>query len=277
MRTVKCSLISETVAQMCTQACISLPDNITCAIRKAYETENSEASKSALGDILENIRISSESRLPLCQDTGIACVFVTLGQEVHIEGGSLTKAINEGVRCAYRDSYLRKSVVSDPIERVNTTDNTPAIIYFDIVEGDILELTVAPKGAGSENMSAVKMLTPADGIEGVKRFVIDTVRNADANPCPPVVVGVGIGGNFDRAAVNAKRALLLPIGEKRDTTELENELRESINRLNIGTMGYGGSVTCLGVNVIKAPTHIAMLPVAVNMNCHCTRHVTRRL
>ncbi len=212
--------------------------------------------------------------MPICQDTGLACIFLEIGQEVYIDG-NLEDAINEGVRQGYTEGFLRKSCVKDPIRRINTNDNTPAMIYYEIVAGDKIKLTVAPKGFGSENMSAIKMLSPADGIEGVKKFVLDTVRNAGPNPCPPIVVGVGIGGTFDKAALMAKKALLLDVtNENPDEfyAEVEKELLEKINMLGIGPQGFGGKTTALGVNILTLPTHIAGLPCAVNINCHVTRH-----
>ena len=216
--------------------------------------------------------------MPICQDTGMACVFVELGQDVHITGGSLEDAINEGVRRGYEEGFLRKSVVKDPLNRVNTKDNTPAIIYYDIVKGDKVKITVAPKGFGSENMSRIAMLKPSDGIEGVKKFILETVENAGPNPCPPMVVGVGIGGTFDKAAYLAKKALLRPIDQSSEIEfykELEEELIEEINKLGIGPQGFGGRTTALGINIEVYPTHIAGLPVAVNINCHATRHKER--
>ena len=218
--------------------------------------------------------------MPICQDTGMACVFVEIGQEVHIVGGLLQDAINEGVRRGYDEGFLRKSVVKDPIHRVNTKDNTPAIIYYDIVSGDKIKITVAPKGFGSENMSRIKMLKPSDGLQGVKDFIIETVKLAGPNPCPPIVVGVGIGGTFDKAAYLAKKALIRPLNKRNDEkfySDLEEELLETINKLGIGPQGFGGKTTALGVNIETYPTHIAGLPVAVNINCHVTRHKEREI
>lgn len=218
--------------------------------------------------------------MPICQDTGMACVFVEIGQEVHIVGGLLQDAINEGVRRGYDEGFLRKSVVKDPIHRVNTKDNTPAIIYYDIVSGDKIKITVAPKGFGSENMSRIKMLKPSDGLQGVKDFIIETVKLAGPNPCPPIVVGVGIGGTFDKAAYLAKKALIRPLNKRNDEkfySDLEEELLETINKLGIGPQGFGGKTTALGLNIETYPTHIAGLPVAVNINCHATRHKEREI
>lgn len=218
--------------------------------------------------------------MPICQDTGMACVFVEIGQEVHIVGGLLEDAINEGVRRGYNEGFLRKSVVKDPIDRINTKDNTPAIIYYDIVKGDKLKITVAPKGFGSENMSRIKMLKPSDGLQGVKDFVIETVKLAGPNPCPPIVIGVGIGGTFDKVAYLAKKALIRPLNKKNSNqfySDLEKELLDAINKLGIGPQGFGGKTTALGLNIETYPTHIAGLPVAVNINCHATRHKEREI
>ncbi len=218
--------------------------------------------------------------MPICQDTGMACVFVEIGQEVHIVGGLLEDAINEGVRRGYNEGFLRKSVVKDPIDRINTKDNTPAIIYYDIVKGDKLKITVASKGFGSENMSRIKMLKPSDGLQGVKDFVIETVKLAGPNPCPPIVIGVGIGGTFDKVAYLAKKALIRPLNKKNSNqfySDLEKELLDAINKLGIGPQGFGGKTTALGLNIETYPTHIAGLPVAVNINCHATRHKEREI
>ena len=224
--------------------------------------------------------MAKKEDLPICQDTGMACVFVEVGQEVHIVGGLLQDAINEGVRKGYDEGFLRKSVVKDPINRVNTKDNTPAIIYYDIVPGDKIKVTVAPKGFGSENMSRIKMLKPSDGLQGVKDFIIETVKLAGPNPCPPIVIGVGIGGTFDKAAYLAKKALIRPLNKRNNEkfySDLEEELLETINKLGIGPQGFGGKTTALGLNIETYPTHIAGLPVAVNINCHATRHKEREI
>ena len=218
--------------------------------------------------------------MPICQDTGMACIFIEIGQEVHIVGGALEDAINEGVRRGYDEGFLRKSVVKDPINRVNTKDNTPAIIYYDIVPGNKLKITVAPKGFGSENMSRIKMLKPSDGLQGVKDFIIETVKLAGPNPCPPIIIGVGIGGTFDKAAYLAKKALIRPLNKRNDEKfygDLEEELLETINKLGIGPQGFGGKTTALGINIETYPTHIAGLPVAVNINCHATRHKEKEI
>ena len=215
--------------------------------------------------------------MPICQDTGMACVFIEIGQDVHLTGGNLYDAVNEGVRAGYRDGYLRKSVVKDPVRRGNTGDNTPAMIYTDIVDGENIRITVAPKGFGSENMSAIRMFKPSAGIEGIKDFIIETVENAGPNPCPPMVIGVGIGGTFDKAALLAKKALLRPLGSHNDDeyyAELETEMLEKINALGIGPQGFGGRTTALGLNIETLPTHIAGMPCAININCHVTRHKT---
>jgi fumarate hydratase subunit alpha len=279
MRVVKSDLIVETVRQLCIDANILLPDDVKCAIDKARKEETYRPACSTLDLLVDNYELAAREQVAICQDTGLACVFVEIGQDVYVEG-SLEDAINEGVRQGYKDGYLRKSVVADPLRRVNTNDNTPAMIYYEIKKGDGLKITVAPKGAGSENMSAVKMLVPADGIEGVKKFVIDTVQNAGPNPCPPIIVGVGIGGTFDKAATLAKKALLREVTEPNPDPfyqKLEEELLEKINELGIGPQGFGGRTTALGVNVLRMPTHIASLPVAVNINCHVTRHKSKEI
>ena len=279
MRIINAERITECVKKLCIEANCSLPGDVRACIEASLEAETWPLAKDVLGRIVENYRIAEKEQCPICQDTGMACVFVSVGQDVHIEG-SLTDAINEGVRRGYTEGYLRKSVVADPIRRGNTGDNTPAMIYYDIVPGDKVEITVAPKGFGSENMSAVKMLKPSDGIEGVKEFVIKTVEEAGPNPCPPVVVGVGIGGTFDKAAFMAKKALLRPLQSKNDDAfyaALEEELLEKINALGVGPQGLGGRTTALGVNIEQCPTHIAGLPVAVNINCHVTRHAVEVL
>lgn len=252
-----------------------LGEDVVQRLQECEKKEESPTGKEVLNKILENAQIAESDQVPLCQDTGFAVFFVELGQEVHIVGGDFVEAVNEGVRQGYKEGYLRKSIVSDPIERKNTGDNTPAVIYTDIVQGDGVKIIIAPKGGGSENMSEVKMLAPAAGIEGVKGFVIDRVLRSGANPCPPVVVGVGIGGTFDKCAQIAKRALLRPIGSKHPNpfyAELEEELLERINRLGIGPQGFGGRCTALAVHIEVHPCHIASFPVAVNMQCHVARH-----
>lgn len=279
MRNIESQLIVSTVKELCIKANSFLPSDVRSRICQACETEPWPLAKNILGTIKENFQIAEDNFVPICQDTGMACVFIRIGQEVHVEG-NLEQAINEGVRQGYTEGYLRKSVVRDPLDRVNTKDNTPAMIYYEIVPGDELKITVAPKGFGSENMSQIKMLRPADGLEGVKNFVLKVVEDAGPNPCPPIVVGVGIGGTFDKAALLAKKALMRSIDErnpKQFYADLENELLEKINSLGIGPQGAGGRTTALAVNIEEMPTHIAGLPVAVNINCHVTRHMSKTL
>ena len=279
MRVINSEKITDAVRRLSIEANCFLPEDVKAALLAHRDAEDSEVAREVLDRIIENYGIAERDGCPICQDTGMACVFVKLGQDVHIEG-SLTDAINEGVRQGYRDGYLRRSVVGDPIERVNTGDNTPAMIYYDVTPGDRVEITLAPKGFGSENMSKIAMLRPSDGIEGVKEFIIEAVRSAGPNPCPPIVVGVGIGGTFDKAAYLAKAALLRPIGEHNPKplyASLEEELLSKINSLGIGPQGFGGRTTALAVNILEYPTHIAGLPVAVNINCHVTRHKTEVL
>ncbi len=274
MRTIKSQDISKVIRDLCIETNTNLPTDVCDAIDLAILKEDNQMAKNTLELLIENYNIAKTENVPICQDTGIACVFLEIGQEVYIEG-DLEEAINEGVRNGYTEGFLRKSVVKDPIRRVNTNDNTPAMIYYEIVKGDKIKITLAPKGFGSENMSGVKMLSPADGIEGVKDFVLQTVKNAGPNPCPPIVVGVGIGGTFDKAALLAKKALLLDVtNENQDEfyADVEKELLEKINKLGIGPQGFGGKTTALGVNILTLPTHIAGLPCAVNINCHVTRH-----
>ena len=279
MREIDSSLISEVVARLCIDANYHLPPDMKKQIISSSKEESWETASIILDQIIENFNIADENLQPICQDTGVACVFLSIGQDVHIKG-NLEDAVNEGVRKGYSQGYLRKSVVSDPLKRVNTGDNTPAMIYYDICSGDKLKITVAPKGFGSENMSQIKMLKPSDGIEGVKDFVIKVVEDAGPNPCPPIVVGVGIGGTFDKAAYLAKKALMRPVDQRNSEdfyAELEEELLEKINALGIGPQGFGGKTTALAVNIEKFPTHIAGLPVAVNINCHVTRHMTEEI
>ena len=276
MREISADLITQTVKKLCIEANCHLPQDIKSVLEKAYDKESWQGAKEILGRICENYRIADSENVPICQDTGAACVFLKIGQDVHIDG-DITEAVNEGVRQGYSEGYLRKSIVRDPLDRVNTGDNTPAMIYFELTSGDKVEITVAPKGFGSENMSRIAMLKPSDGIEGVKQFVVKTVEEAGPNPCPPVVVGVGIGGTFDKAAYLAKKALLRNADEpnpEKFYADLEEELLKKINSLGIGPQGLGGRTTALCVNIEKFPTHIAGLPVAVNINCHVTRHKT---
>ncbi|MDR1965249.1 MAG: fumarate hydratase [Synergistaceae bacterium] len=276
VREIEVGQVIEAVEQLCIDANYLINDDIKKALQDGLESEEDEVSRDILGQLLENARIASEGELPLCQDTGMAMVFVELGQDVRITGGSIRDAINEGVRLGYKEGYLRASVVADPVDRVNTGDNTPAVIHFDVVPGDKLKITLAPKGFGSENMSRIAMLTPASGIAGVREFVIDAVKAAGPNPCPPIIVGVGVGGTADYAALLAKRAMLRPIGTTNGSwlwRGLEGELLEAINSLGIGPAGLGGKTTALAVHIETFPTHIAGLPVAVSIGCHSTRHV----
>ncbi len=279
MREICAQKITETVKRLCIEANCHLPQDVKHCIECAYEGEKWAPAREILERIVENYQIADREDCPICQDTGVACVFVKMGQEVHVQG-DLQEAIHEGVRQGYREGCLRKSVVRDPLDRVNTGDNTPAFLYFDIVPGDVFEITVAPKGFGSENMSQIKMLKPSDGLQGVKDFVVKVVEEAGPNPCPPIVVGVGVGGTFDKAALLAKKALMRHAGEPNPVpfyAELERELLETINGLGIGPQGFGGKTTALAVHIEQCPTHIAGLPVAVNINCHVTRHQTEVL
>ena len=280
MREIHISEIINTVKELCIESNYYLSNDIRDALCRAKKKETWPLAENVLEQLILNSNIAKKVDMPICQDTGMACVFVEIGQEVHIVGGLLQDAINEGVRKGYDEGFLRKSVVKDPIDRVNTKDNTPSVIYYDIVPGDKLKITVAPKGFGSENMSRIKMLKPSDGLQGVKDFIIETVNLAGPNPCPPIVIGVGIGGTFDKAAYLAKKALIRPLN-KRNTdkfySDLEEELLEIINNLGIGPQGFGGKTTALGLNIETYPTHIAGLPVAVNINCHATRHKEREI
>ena len=280
MRELDVSIVRETVARLCIEANTHLPGDVKAAILDFQSKEDWAIARNVLDNIVENFRIADEEQVPICQDTGMACVFLEVGQEVHFVGGGLYDAVNEGVKKGYGEGYLRKSVVAAPIRRGNTGDNTPAMIHTDIVPGDRVTITVGPKGFGSENMSAIKMLKPSDGLEGVKKFVLDTVEAAGPNPCPPMVVGVGIGGTFDKAAYLAKKALMRPLDVRNPDpyyAELEIELLEQINALGIGPQGFGGQTTCLGVSIESAPTHVASLPVAVNVSCHVTRRASATL
>jgi len=274
MREISAQRITEVVKKLCIEANCYLPQDMKSCIETSHEEEPWPQAKEILERIIENYQIAERENRPICQDTGLACVFVSVGQDVHIDG-NLTDAINEGVRQGYRDGYLRKSVVRDPLYRVNTGDNTPAMIYYDIVPGDKVEIVVAPKGAGSENMSQIKMLKPSDGEQGVKDFILKVVEEAGPNPCPPIVVGVGVGGTFDKAAFLAKKALVRSSDERNPDpfwANMEQELLQKINELGIGPQGFGGKTTALCVNIEQYPAHIASLPVAVNINCHVTRH-----
>ena len=274
MRIISARRITEVVRKLCMEANCDLPSDMKTCIEECFQNEPWPQAKDILQQIIANYQIAQQERKPICQDTGLACVFVSLGQDVHIDG-NLTEAIHEGVRQGYQDGYLRKSVVRDPVDRVNTGDNTPAMIYYDIVPGDQIEVTVAPKGAGSENMSQIKMLKPSDGLQGIQDFVLKVVEEAGPNPCPPIVVGVGVGGTFDKAAYLAKKALLRNLDKKNPDpywATLEEELLQKINGLGIGPQGFGGKTTALCVNIEQYPCHIASLPVAVNINCHVSRH-----
>ena len=280
MREIEVSKITDVVEKLCIDANEHLPEDVKCAIKDCRACEDGEIAKGILDNIIENFEIADKECVPICQDTGMACVFLEIGQDVHFVGGDLSDAINEGVRRGYDKGYLRKSVVSDPLIRENTKDNTPAVIHYSIVPGDKVEITVAPKGFGSENMSRVFMLKPADGIEGVKNAILTAVKDAGPNACPPMVVGVGIGGTFEKCAILAKKALTRNLEEKSDieyVRNLESEMLEKINKLGIGPGGLGGTQTALAVNIETYPTHIAGLPVAVNICCHVNRHVKRVL
>lgn len=280
MREIRTDLITETVRDMCIQAAHFLSPDMEKKLKEAQEKEESPLGKQILGQLQENLEIAGRDMIPICQDTGMAVFFLEIGQEVHIAGGWLEDAVNEGVRRGYTEGYLRKSVVRDPIDRVNTKDNTPAIIHTRIVPGDTLRITLAPKGFGSENMSRICMLKPADGIEGVKKVILETVDLAGPNACPPMVVGVGIGGDFEKAAIMAKHALTRETGMHSEipyVKELEEEMLEKISGLGIGPAGLGGTVTALAVHIETYPTHIAGLPVAVNICCHANRHIVREL
>ena len=280
MRSVDVSIVTRNIKEMCIQANHFLSEDMDIAMKNAVETEEAPLGKQILTQLQENLKIAGEDMIPICQDTGMAVVFIEVGQEVHFEGGSLTDAINEGVRQGYVEGYLRKSVVGDPIIRENTKDNTPAVIHYNIVPGDKVKIKVAPKGFGSENMSRVFMLKPADGIEGVKNAILTAVQDAGPNACPPMVVGVGIGGTFEKCALMAKDALTREVGTHSDiqwVKDLEEDMLETINKLGIGPGGLGGTTTALAVNVNTYPTHIAGLPVGINICCHVNRHIVREV
>mgnify|MGYP005800602013 FL=1 len=280
VRNVDVELLTKNIKEMCIQANHYLAPDMEKAMREACEKESKPLAKQILGQLLENLDIAGKDMIPICQDTGMAVVFLKIGQDVHFEGGSVEKAVNEGVRQGYQEGYLRKSVVGDPLLRVNTKDNTPAVIHYELVPGDQVEITLAPKGFGSENMSKIWMLKPADGAEGVKEAIIETVREAGPNACPPVVVGVGIGGTFEKAAILAKQALTREIGTHSPLAhirEMEEELLQKINEIGLGPAGLGGDTTALAVNINTYATHIAGLPVAVNMCCHVNRHIVRTI
>ncbi|MDR1913787.1 MAG: fumarate hydratase [Clostridiales bacterium] len=275
MREISIGRIIDTVERLCIESNYYLPKDVREAIQNCRVRENWEMALNVLDRIIENYEIAESENVPICQDTGIACVFLEIGQDVHFIDGNLSEAINEGVRRGYDQGYLRKSIVKDPIRRVNTGDNTPAAIYIEIVDGERVKITVAPKGFGSENMSAIKMLKPSAGIEGVKEFILETISATGPNSCPPIVVGVGIGGTFDKAALLAKKALLRDLNSRNPDpfyAKLETDMLEKINKLGIGPQGFGGRTTAIGVNIECMPTHIAGMPCAVNINCHVTRH-----
>ena len=277
MREIDVSRITDAVERMCISSNQRIPPDVKKALNLARRCEDGPIARTILDRMMENAELALSTHVPVCQDTGMACVFLEIGQEVHFTGGNLYDAVNEGVRRGYTGGYLRKSVEADPVRRGNTGDNTPAMITMDLVPGDRVKLTVAPKGFGSENMSALKMLKPAEGVEGIVEFILKTVEEAGPNPCPPVIVGVGIGGNFDHVALLAKKALLRPVDVRNPDpyyAALEEDLLERINTLGIGPQGFGGRTTALGVNIETLPTHIAGMPCAVNLSCHVTRHET---
>lgn len=277
MREIQASVITDTIERLCIEANQVLPDDIKKSIQDCRASEDGEIACGILDNIIENYQIAENEQVPICQDTGMACVFLEIGQDVHIVGGDLTEAVNEGVRRGYTNGYLRKSVVKDPVRRGNTGDNTPAMLYTEIVPGENIKITVGPKGFGSENMSAIRMFKPSAGIEGIKDFILETVETAGPNPCPPMVVGVGIGGTFDKAALLAKKALMRPVDSENEDpyyADLEKEMLEKINQLGIGPQGFGGKTTAIGLNIETMPTHIAGMPCAINISCHVTRHKT---
>ena len=276
MREITCSTITDAIKKMCIEAATILPQDVEKALSQKHDEEDSALAQKTLQVLMDNAKLAQEKQMPICQDTGMAFVYVTMGQEVHITGGSLNEAIQEGVRQGYTEGYLRKSVVKDPLfERTNTKDNTPAIIYYDIVEGDTFHITLAPKGFGSENMSQIKMLKPSDGLQGIKDFVMKVVNDAGPNACPPMVIGVGIGGSFAKVTMLAKKAMIREIGSHHSDqryASLEDELLQMINETGIGPAGYGGKTTALSLNIETFPTHIAGMPVAVSICCHVSRH-----
>ena len=277
MREIQAQQITDVVEKLCIEANQYLPEDVQGAIRRCRACEDWEIAQGVLDKIITNFEIAREENVPICQDTGMACVFLEIGQDVHIVGGDLSEAVDEGVRRGYDKGYLRKSVVKDPVRRGNTGDNTPAMLYTEIVPGAQIKVTVGPKGFGSENMSAIRMFKPSAGIEGIKDFILETVETAGPNPCPPMVVGVGIGGTFDKCALLAKKALMRSTDERNPDpyyADLEAEMLEKINKLGIGPQGFGGKTTALALNIETLPTHIAGMPCAVNINCHVTRHKT---
>lgn len=277
MREIQTQQIIDVIEKLCIDANNHLPEDVKCAIKNCRACEDGQIACGVLDNIIENFEIADNENLPICQDTGMACVFLEIGQDVHIVGGDLTEAINEGVRRGYKNGYLRKSVVADPVRRGNTGDNTPAMIYTEIVPGDKIKITLGPKGFGSENMSAVRMFKPSAGLQGIKDFILETVENAGPNPCPPIVIGVGIGGTFDKAALLAKKAIMRPLDTSNPDpyyADLEKEMLEKVNQLGIGPQGFGGKTTAIGLNIEVLSTHIAGMPCAININCHVTRHKT---
>ena len=277
MREIQAAAITDTIERLCIEANQVLPEDIRNSIQACRANEDGEIACGILDKIIENYQIAENEQVPICQDTGMACVFLEIGQDVHITGGDLTEAVDEGVRRGYTKGYLRKSVVKDPVRRGNTGDNTPAMLYTEIVPGENIRITVGPKGFGSENMSAIRMFKPSAGIEGIKDFILETVETAGPNPCPPMVVGVGIGGTFDKAALLAKKALMRPVDSENEDpyyADLEKEMLEKINQLGIGPQGFGGKTTAIGLNIETMPTHIAGMPCAINISCHVTRHKT---
>ncbi len=272
---IQVSRIREEIERLCIEAIEHLPEDVKCAIQRCRACEDGEIAKGVLDDIITNYKIADEEQVPICQDTGMACIFLEIGQDVHLVGGDLTEAVNEGVRRGYQNGYLRKSVVIDPVRRGNTGDNTPAMLYTEIVPGEQIRITVGPKGFGSENMSAIRMFKPSAGLQGIKDFILEVVETAGPNPCPPMVIGVGIGGTFDKCALLAKKALMRPLDVRNPDpfyAELETEMLEKINQLGIGPQGFGGRTTAIGLNIETMPTHIAGMPCAVNISCHVTRH-----
>lgn len=277
MREISAAVITDVIERLCIEANQVLPEDVKQAIGQCRAREDGEIACKILDDIIENYKIAENEQVPICQDTGMACVFLEIGQDVHITGGDLIEAVNEGVRRGYEKGYLRKSVVKDPVRRGNTGDNTPAMLYTEIVPGEQIKVTVGPKGFGSENMSAIRMFKPSAGLQGIKDFILETVEAAGPNPCPPMVVGVGIGGTFDKAALLAKKALMRPVDSENSDpfyADLEKEMLEKINELGIGPQGFGGRTTAIGLNIETMPTHIAGMPCAINISCHVTRHKT---
>ena len=280
MREIDIRVLTDTVERLCIEANYHLPGDVKCAIERCRGCEDGVIAQGILDNIIENYHIADAENVPICQDTGMACVFLEIGQDVHFVGGDLRLAVDEGVRRGYDKGYLRKSVVGDPVRRGNTGDNTPAMLYTEIVPGDQVKVTVGPKGFGSENMSAIRMFKPSAGLQGIKDFILETVENAGPNPCPPMVIGVGIGGTFDKAALLAKKALMRPLDTHHPDpfyAELETEMLEKVNALGIGPQGFGGKTTAIGLNIETLPTHIAGMPCAININCHVTRHKTEVL